>query len=99
MFDRVLNTPQYNTRILCPLFEMNKFSLKSAAIVTECISDYNNTNECNNCLNLIYALNVYSNDEYYRYTNAYLKISLYARLHIRTINNTLKICILKPNNS
>ena len=40
------------------------YSLKSVVIVTECISDHNDTSKRNNCLNLICALNVYLNDEY-----------------------------------
>ena len=32
------------------------YSLKDAGIVTECISDHNNTNKRNNCLSLIYVL-------------------------------------------
>ena len=32
--------------------------LKSIGIVTECISDHNDINKHNNCLNLICALNV-----------------------------------------
>ena len=34
------------------------YSLKSVNVVTECISDHNDTNKCNNCLNLISVLNV-----------------------------------------
>ena len=34
------------------------YSLKSVGIVTECISDHNDTNKRNNCLNLICALNI-----------------------------------------
>ena len=33
------------------------YSLKSVGIVTECISDHNDTNKRNNCLNLIFMLN------------------------------------------
>ena len=40
------------------------YSLKSVGIVTEYISDHDYTNKCNDCLNLICALNVYLNDEY-----------------------------------
>ena len=43
------------------------YSLKSVVIVTECISDHNDTSKRNNCLNLICALNVYLNDEYLRH--------------------------------
>ena len=33
------------------------YSLKSVGIVIECISYHNDTNKCNNCLNLICMLN------------------------------------------
>ena len=36
-----------------------KHSLFTVVVVTECISDHNDTNKHNNCLNLICALNVY----------------------------------------
>ena len=41
--------------------------LKSVVIISECTSDHNDTYKRHNCQNLIYALNVYLNDEYYRY--------------------------------
>ena len=41
--------------------------LKSVVIISECTSDHNDTNKRHNCQNLIYALNVYLNDEYYGY--------------------------------
>ena len=34
------------------------YSLESVGIMTECISDQNDTNKCNNCVNLICAFNV-----------------------------------------
>ena len=37
--------------------------VKSAVIVTECITDQSDTSKYNSCLNLICALNVYLNDE------------------------------------
>ena len=40
------------------------YSLKSVIIVTECISDRNETNKHNNCQNLICALNVHLSHEY-----------------------------------
>ena len=39
-------------------------SLKSVVIVTTCISDHNDTNKRNNCLNSFCALNIYLNDEH-----------------------------------
>ena len=43
------------------------YSLKSVVIMSECTSDHNDTNKRHNCQNLICALNVYLNDEYYGY--------------------------------
>ena len=40
------------------------FSLKIVVIVTNCISDNNDTNNRNNSLNLICALYVYLDNEY-----------------------------------
>ena len=40
------------------------YSLKSVIIVSECISDRNETNKHNNCQNLICALNVHLSHEY-----------------------------------
>ena len=37
---------------------------KSVAILTECVSDHDDTNKHNNCLNLICALNICLTDEY-----------------------------------
>ena len=40
------------------------YLLKSVVFVTEWISDHNDTSKSNNYLNLIWAVNVYLNDEY-----------------------------------
>ena len=43
------------------------YLFKSVDIVTEWISGDNDTNKRNNCLNLIFGLNVCLNDEYQRH--------------------------------
>ena len=57
-----------DSKMWASLSEVSKVHLlKSIIIVTEWISDHNDTNKRNNCLNLICALNVYLNDEYERH--------------------------------
>ena len=46
-----------------PFWDITHERVKSAVIVTECITDQRDTSKYNSCLNLICALNVYLNDE------------------------------------